>query len=196
MRDTIADAARLGSWALIVGALALGAAACATARAATVPDGPPLEVPAPPPREIAPVEELAVTPPEPEPPEPAVVAVPRPAARPPARQEPRNAEAPAPAPAATPPAPPAPAPEPREVRGVTAAAAPGEEKKVREVMFRASRDLKGVDYGKLSVQGKDQYDQSKRFSEQAEQALKERNYVYAMTLADKAATIAAELAAR
>jgi hypothetical protein len=53
-----------------------------------------------------------------------------------------------------------------------------------------------VDYQKLSVAGKLQYDQSKRFSVEAEQAIKERNYVYAMTLADKAAMLAAELAGR
>ncbi len=67
---------------------------------------------------------------------------------------------------------------------------------MRDVMARASRDLGRVDYGRLSREGKAQYDQSKRFSEQAEQALKEKNFVYAMTLADKAAMLAAELAAR
>ena len=102
--------------------------------------------------------------------------------------------------AAQPPAPvttPAPpAPEPREVRAVPSAASAAEERKVRDVMARATRDLSRVDYQKLSVEGKSQYDQSKRFSEQADQAIKDRNYVYAMTLADKAATLAAELAGR
>ena len=48
----------------------------------------------------------------------------------------------------------------------------------------------------MSKEGQSQYDQSKRFSDQAEQALKEKNFLYAMTLADKAATLAAELAGR
>jgi hypothetical protein len=58
---------------------------------------------------------------------------------------------------------------------------------------RAARDLSRVDYQKLSTEGRSQYDQSKRFSEQAEQALKVGNTVFAATLADKAAVVAAEL---
>jgi hypothetical protein len=84
---------------------------------------------------------------------------------------------------------------PREVR-VVPSASPAEEKKVRDVTERATRDLNRVDYQKLSVAGKAQYDQSKRFAVESEQAIKERNYVYAMTLADKAAMLAAELAGR
>jgi hypothetical protein len=41
-----------------------------------------------------------------------------------------------------------------------------------------------------------QYDQSKRFTQQAEQALKDRNFVFAATLADKAAALAVELVGR
>ena len=188
----------VGSWLLVVGTLAGGGAACAKADAADlVPDGPPLAMPAPPPRVITPVEEIAATPP----------AIPDPAPRTPPRQPPRpepRTETPPPPVAAQPPAPPAAAPattpvvtpEPVEVRAVPAAAAAAEERKVRDVMARASRDLNRVDYRRLSAEGRSQYDQSKRFSEQADQALKERNFVYAMTLADKAATLAAELAGR
>ena len=50
-----------------------------------------------------------------------------------------------------------------------------------------------MDYKKLSTEGQAQYDQSKRFSDEAKQAIKERNFPYAMTLAEKAATLAAEL---
>jgi hypothetical protein len=53
--------------------------------------------------------------------------------------------------------------------------------------------LAQVNYKLLSVDRRAQYDQSKRFSEQAEQALKDRNLIFAATLADKAATLAAEL---
>ncbi|MGH2400786.1 MAG: dihydrolipoamide succinyltransferase, partial [bacterium] len=50
---------------------ALLAGACAKARAATVPDGPPLQVPEPPPRVLAPVEEATVATPAPAPEPPA-----------------------------------------------------------------------------------------------------------------------------
>ena len=50
-----------------------------------------------------------------------------------------------------------------------------------------------MDFQRLSDEGKAQYNQSKRFRDQADQALKERNFLLAVTLADKAATLAAEL---
>ena len=64
------------------------------------------------------------------------------------------------------------------------------------MLTRANRDLARVDYGKLSTDGRAQYEQAKRFSQQADEALKERNLVFAATLADKAATLAAELVKR
>jgi histone H3/H4 len=70
------------------------------------------------------------------------------------------------------------------------------ERSVREMLTRASRDLSRVNYTRLSADGRAQYEQSKRFSAQAEDALRERNLVFAATLADKAATLAAELLAR
>lgn len=169
--------------------------ACAKAKAAElVPDGPPLAMSVPPPRVITPVEQVVIAEPLPPPaPEPAAAPPPRPAARPPARVESK----PEPATPATPPTPPPTASaEPREVRSVPAAAAASEERKVRDLMTRASRDLTRVDYQKLSSEGKSNYEQSKRFSEQAEQALKEKNFVFAMASAEKAATLAAELAGR
>lgn len=169
--------------------------ACAKAKAADlVPDGPPLAMSLPPPRVITPVEEVAVAEPPPAPvPDPPVTAPVKPAVRQPA---PANPKPEPPAPVAAQPAAPAATSEAREVRSIPAAAAAVEERKVRDVMTRASRDLTRVDYGKLSNEGKSNYEQSKRFSEQAEQALKEKNFLYAMTLADKAATLAAELAGR
>ena len=59
-------------------------------------------------------------------------------------------------------------------------------------MRNANRDLKGVDYGRLTRGGKESYDQAKGFIEEAEKALKERNFVYAQTAADKAAKLASE----
>jgi hypothetical protein len=176
---------------------ALFAGACARTRAAAAPDGPPLEMPAPPPRVLAPVDE----------PLPAVAAVPeappavepRPAMRPPVSRPngaPAEAEGrpePPPPPVAAQ-GPPDPVPtETRELRVDPSTSAVQADRGVRELLTRASRDLNRVDYGRLSADGRAQYEQSKRFSQQAEQALKDRNFVFAATLADKAATLATGL---
>jgi type IV secretory pathway VirB10-like protein len=186
---------RAGLFAFCILHLAL-LSACAKAKAAVlVPDGPPLAMSVPPPRVITPVEEVAVAEPPPAPvPEPPAAAPARPAARPPA---PANPKPEPPAPVTAPPTTPAvTTSEPRQVSSVPSAAAAAEERKVREVMTRASRDLARVDYQKLSAEGREQYAQSKRFTEQAEQALKEKNFIYAMQLATNAATLAGELAGR
>jgi hypothetical protein len=70
------------------------------------------------------------------------------------------------------------------------------EKPIRDRLAVAQRDLARVDYARLSQNGRSQYEQSKRFMLQAEQALKDQNLVFAQTLADKAADIAAELLGR
>ena len=173
-------------------ATTLVAGACTKPKSTAVPNGPPLAMPQPPPRVFAPIEEPIVA--QPAAPEVADVEPPKPPQRPPTRR-------PAPAPAAeasrpeTPPpvvAAPAP-PEPaRELRASSAADASAE-KQVRDLLQRASRDLNRLDYRRLSNEGRSQYDQAKRFSEQAEQALRERNFVFAATLADKAATLASQL---
>jgi hypothetical protein len=67
---------------------------------------------------------------------------------------------------------------------------------IRGQLKKASDDLSHVDYGGLSRDGQSQYDAAKRFIDQAEQALKERNFVYASKLADKAATLASLLLGR
>jgi hypothetical protein len=181
----------------LLAAVFTGVEGCARAQAKTSPDGPPLEVPAPPPRVIAPAEEPIVTAPA-EPTEPAPA--PASTARRPTRRVPPSTDATqkpvetspaveAPLPQATPePATSAPAPTLR---------APGtNEKPVRDRLTEAQRDLARVDYAKLSTDGRMQYEQSKRFVQQAEQALKDQNFVFAQTLADKAANIAAELLGR
>ena len=120
---------------------------------------------------------------------------PKPAPRPPARGRP----APPPAEASKPEPEPAPVavaspPDPaRELRAAPSAADAAAERQVRDLLQRASADLKRVDYRKLSNEGRSQYDQAKRFAEQADQALKERNFVFASTLADKAAMLASQL---
>ncbi|MBI3048917.1 MAG: hypothetical protein HYY76_11480 [Acidobacteria bacterium] len=171
--------------------LAASAGACAKARAASVPDGPPLQMPEPPQRVLAPVEEPAAVAAEP------ALEPPPVAAAPPPRTPPRPAPEPRPQPA--PPAAPAPPPrttETRELRPASPATAAATERSVRETLARAARDLGRVNYDRLSADGRAQYEQSKRFSTQAEEALRERNLVFAATLADKAATLAAELLQR
>ena len=176
---------------------ALVLSGCAKTQAASVPDGPPLAVPAAPPRVLAPPadEPLAENPPEPQP-----AAPPPPTnASQPARPRPRPATTATPAeepkPVETPAAPPA-STEAPVVRPVPPAVDAAAERRIREVMRRGTADLNRIDYQKLSVDGKAQYEAAKRFNEQAEQALKERNYIFATTVADKAALIATELQGR
>ena len=141
-------------------------------------------MPAPPARVLVPVEALGpvAAQPEPEPAPPPAVA-PKPAPKPVAAK-------PQPAPPVAAQAPPAPDTRQLQTNAVTSAAA---ERNVRDLLARAARDLGRVNYSRLSADARAQYDQSRRFSEQAQQALRERNFVFAATLADKAATLAAEL---
>jgi len=152
-------------------------------------------VPAPPARVIAAVEEpIATTPAEPLEPAPAPVSTTRRTVRRPANQEPAQKPEPTP-PAET--AVPQTVPEQPVTPPAPTLRAPGSaEKPIRDLVTRAQRDLSRVDYAKLTEAGKTQYEQSKRFAEQAEQALKDQNIPYAQTLADKAATLAAELLGR
>lgn len=64
---------------------------------------------------------------------------------------------------------------------------------IRELMARASRDLARLNLAALNADGRGQADAARRFLQQAEDALKARNIIYAGKLADKAATIAAVL---
>lgn len=174
-------------WALVF-LLAVSVGACAKAQAKTVPPGPPLAVPPPPARVLAPVEEppLPTLPAE----VPVTVTAPPPPVRPPARPSPRP-EPPAPV-AAQPPV----TEPPRALRASPSAADAAAERTVREALARATRDLSRVDYSRLRLDGRAQYDQSKRFSQQAEEAVRARNLVFAATLAEKAATLAAGLLGR
>jgi hypothetical protein len=192
---TTGGARRMAQWAVAV-ALAVSAAGCSRARPALEPDLPPLAAPVPPPRVMPPLEggpiEGAVPTAAEEPP-----ANPPPAPR---RREPRP-PAPAPADAARSDAPaeaPPPAETPAEPAPVLQLTPPGEEARVeqavRQQLAQADRDLARVDYRALGADARAQYETAKRFALLAEQALKERNLVFAQTLADKAAAIAAVLA--
>ena len=187
----------IGHWALSLAHWALAAvliSGCAKAQAKDIAGGPPLDVPAPPERVLAPVEEpVLVSAPPPAEAAPPAAAAPRTPLRPPVRRvEPEQ-----PSPAAAAPTTPQPAPEPpRELRPASPAADAAAERESRDALARAARDLGRVDYGKLNPDARAQYDQSKRFVEQAQQALKDRNFVFAATLSDKAAALAAELVGR
>jgi type IV secretory pathway VirB10-like protein len=170
-------------------ALALAVAGCGTkAGAQTVPDGPPLAVPLPPAHEIAIEQVVEAAPPEPPPVlEPAPPVPPKPTVT--RTQVSPEREKPAPVAAQPATAPQTPPAEATTVRAASAA----DERRVREQLSKAATDLNRVDYKRLSTEGKSQYDQSKRFSDEAQQAIKVRDFLLALTLADKAATLAAEL---
>jgi hypothetical protein len=137
---------------------------------------------------LIPIEETTVATPAPaDAPAPA-----NPAPAPPRPPAPRPAEPRPPAAAAAPP--PASTPtETRELRAAPSGTNAASERTVRDLLARAARDLGRINYQRLGAEGKETYDQSRRFSQQALQALKERNVTFAWTLADKAATLAAEL---
>lgn len=179
---------------LAIAAAAL-TAACATPRAQVRAEPPPpLVVPVPPPRIILP----------PDPALPAVADVPEPLVEPPpprpsrpasartetARAEDRPADAgnggrvPGAGDGAS-------AQAPTEVRPEEAA-----DVALRRQLEQAFQDLQRVDYAMLSNDLKAQYDTARRFIVLGEQALKERNRLFAATLADKANAIATSLLRR
>ncbi|MEZ5286253.1 MAG: hypothetical protein R2712_15880 [Vicinamibacterales bacterium] len=171
----------------VVTALALGASACAARAAAPVPEPElPRMVPPPAPARIVAVYmEPVDTPPiemtpaaEPVSPTPPP---PRPAAPPPA-----------PAPEAKP-GTATPTPPPALTLTPVAGSEGKTEASIRTLLARASRDLARVNTSGLSADGRTQFDVARRFVQQAEEALKARNLVYAGKLADKAAVMAAVL---
>jgi len=176
---------------------ALLAAGCAHAAAKSTPDMPGLEMPAPPPRDVEPAEV------EPPPPVPLVT---EPARNPSARTRPAppRAEPPKPEPAKPEPPPlviePKPAeepPKPPTTLQTTPATAEGEvERGIRASLQHATTDLNRVDYRALNRDARTQYDMAKRFVSQAEDAIRTKNLLFAKNFAEKAATIAAQLAGR
>jgi hypothetical protein len=176
---------------VIVAIVALAAGGCAArSKAPVLPVA--LDEPAPPPRIIVPPEpetpELPAPAPEPD------AAAPKTARRPPvaapARTTDLKLESPRPVQAAQP-APPAGSLQ------LALPTSPAElARHVREQIGEAQADLARVDYTGLSADGKSQYDTAKRFIEQAEQALNEKNLVFAAKVAEKAAGLAASLAGR
>jgi hypothetical protein len=182
-------------------ALAPMMSACAAASAKTRPaERPPLSVPPPPPRVIEPA-------PQPDPvPEPVADLPPPPAPSKPSRatreaprQEPAKppdtkageatvTDAPAPAPPAAQPA--------LQLRTPQTADSSEAERNVRSTIDRASKLLAGVNYGPLNNERKKAYNDAKMFIQQAEEQSKQGNFVFAQGVANKAETLAKELAGR
>jgi hypothetical protein len=187
---------------LLVALAAVSASGCMTTKAATVKKEP-LVVPPAPPRVIAPIPEPqddSVTGGEREP----VPQLPRQSRTAPKENAPRSEPKPpqqgAPPveaeskPPANPPAPPlAPAPELRTSDARDPAQAT---RQVRDTIDRAGRTLAQIDYGRLPKGSQLQYDMAKRFIEQSEEALKNKNFTAAQLMAEKADTIARELSGR
>lgn len=187
---------------LLLVALLVPLAACASVRAKVPADRPTLDVPPPPPRVIE-----AAVPPETEP-EPVADLPPTPTS-PPARPRPSREretakpevkpEGPVETPAPPQPVPAVPTPPPSQLRtpGTADPAGAAEAaRQVNEVLGRANRMLGGVDYQTLKDERRKAYDQAKEFIQGAETALKEQNFVFARAQAEKAEKLARELQGR
>ncbi len=171
----------------------LAGAGCARSRPVATPPPVALNMPPPPSRVIS-------TPPEPVAPvEATSMDRPAPATRPArttrpaaARTEPARAAeaAPVETPAETPTPVEAPPPAGPLLRTPQTADEAQADRRIREVLDRASALLGRVDPLRLGQQARQQHETAHRFVEQAKQALLERNFVLATNLADKAETLA------
>ena len=180
------------------------ASGCSRATAKTSPDNPPLDTPAPPPRDVEPIDTETPAP-VPLPQEPARNAPrmrPAPAPQQPRenRTEPQKAEPPKPEPAPTPavePPKPEEAPRPPTTLQTMPTTAEGEvERSIHATLQRANADLNRVDYRTLNADARNQYDTAKSIIRQANEATRAKNLLFAKNLADKAAALAAQLAGR
>lgn len=178
----------LRSVAVVCGLAAAGLAGCAKAQASATPSMPTLAPPDVPPRVVAEYEPDPPLPAEPVSAE-ALTTPPR-APRIPRRDPPR-AEVPVEEPQA-PPQPVTATPAPALALQMPGASAKADQS-VRSLLGRAARDLGRVNYQGLDADGKAQYETARRFMQQADDALKARNVMFAGKLADKAATMAAVL---
>ncbi len=176
--------------AVVCGLAAAGlVSGCATAKASSPSPLPTLAPPDVPPRVIAEYLPDPPLPSEPVSPE-TVIPAPRPARAP--RRDVVRADAPPDEPQGPPVPPPVPAPQPSLALQSTGPGARADQS-VRTMLAQAARDLGRVDYQALDADGRAQYDTARRFMQQADEALKGRNVMFAGKLADKAATMAAVL---
>jgi hypothetical protein len=192
---------------VLVGALAcaLLVAGCVRPRPSTAPPPPaPLEVPVVPPRVLAPV---AVEPEEPavaEEPAPTTPRRPtRPRPRPDAttaRPDPQAHDAPKPDAPPVDAAPPPAETKPAEAKSVLQTPQTADdadaERRIRDVLGRAQRELAKVDTRSLGADARTQYETARRFVDQAGDALAARNYMFARYLAEKAEALARGLTGR
>jgi len=170
-------------------ALLVPAAACASARAEVKPEEhPALEVPPVPPRNIGPlpVEPPPLQPVAEMPPyiPPVAPPRPRPAREPNNRADPKGETKPAETPVEAPVAPPVP-----PLRQGTEDAKELE-RQVRETLDRANKMLGGINPDSLNEERKANYNYAKSFIEQAEAEIKASNLTSARSLADRAERIA------
>jgi outer membrane biosynthesis protein TonB len=186
----------------LLGIMLLPMAGCASAQAKGRGDEvPALNVPPPPPRVIEavpePLPEVIV-----EPIVPPTTTTPNRPSRPPVKEpkaQPSEAKPAEQKPPETPPTEPAavvlppPAPSAQLRTPQTAATS---EANVRATVERARTILNGVNFGALSTERKKAYNDAKLFIQQAEDALKQGNVVFAQGVAAKAETLARELAGR
>jgi len=168
--------------------------------ARSTPESPPLDMPTPPPRVVESTDAEAPTPvPLPEEPahHPAGQRRPAPPApRPePPKPEPPKPDQPPPQAGETKP-PEEPAKPATTLQTIPAGAEVEVEKAIRQQLNHASSDLNRVDYRALNTEARTQYDTAKGLVRQAEDALKMKNLVFARSLADKAAALAAQLAGK
>ena len=175
------------------------ASGCMRTAAKTAPDAP-LDMPAPPAREV---EANEAEPPAPMPlvVEPARNTPPPPRSTP--RGQPPRVEPPKPEPPKVEPVPIEPVkpieepPKSPSTLQTTPAIAEGEvERAIRASLMRANADLNRIDYRVLNADARTQYDTAKRFIRQADEAMRAKNLVFAKTVADKAVVLAAQLGGR
>lgn len=173
--------------------MAVTGCARAQAKVVTAPP-PPLDVPAPPPRMVEPVlADLPSSAEGPDPPAVATEARPTPPTQPrPSRPEPPRADPPT-GEVATVAEPQKPA---ATLQTVPADKEGQIQRSIRVHLDSAIANLNRVDYRVLSADGRANFNQTRRFITQAEEALRAKNFVFAATVADKAATLAAQLAGR
>ena len=188
----------------LVALAALSGSACASAAAKAPVDRPAMNVPAPPPRVLEPPAEL-----DPEPvgdlpsPPTTTPTTSRPnrqreknnntaEAKPEVKPEAKPAEVtpPPPEPAAPPAAPPA------QLRTPQTADPSGAAKTVQATIDRARASLNSINFGAQSDERKKAYNDVKRFINQAEDAMKQGNFVFGQAVAAKAETLARELAGK
>jgi hypothetical protein len=169
---------------------------CAHPAAKAMPENPPLDVPAPPPRDVEPAGIESSPLPTSAPQEPVRGVQPRPRPAPTTKPEPPKPEPPRPEPAppVEAPKPPEEPPKPTTTLQTTPATAEVEvERGIRATLARANHDLGRIDYRALNAEARTQYDTAKSFIRQADQAIRGKNLVFAKNLADKAAALAVQL---